>query len=327
MSTIRKRGDKWQVQVRRRGLSQLTRSFPSRADALAWARSTEAKLDRADLPLNVRDLRSLTLGDLFDRYEREVTPSKKCAPIEMVRLATFRRMGLARIALDRAGPEVFSRFRDERLKTVGHEAIRRDLATLQHICETARKEWGIPLTRNPVAEVRKPPPSPARTRRLREGEWEQLQAALSKTRNKLLGQLLSCAVATGMRRGEMLAARWQDLDLKRRLLLLPSTKNGHPRHVPLSDKALASLEACRGLDPTRIFPIAPNAVRLAWDRLTKRAGIDDLHFHDLRHEAISRFFELGLTVPEVASISGHRDPRMLFRYAHADPALLAEKLS
>ncbi len=87
MSTIRKRGAKWQAQVRRRGLSQLTRSFPSRADALAWARSTEAKLDRADLPLNVRDLRSLTLGDLFDRYEREVTPSKKCAPIEKVRLA------------------------------------------------------------------------------------------------------------------------------------------------------------------------------------------------------------------------------------------------
>jgi integrase len=62
--------------------------------------------------------------------------------------------------------------------------------------------------------------------------------------------------------------------------------------------------------------MAPNAFRLAWERVRRRAGLDDLHFHDLRHEALSRFFEMGLTTPEVASISGHRDPRMLFRYSH-----------
>ena len=66
----------------------------------------------------------------------------------------------------------------------------------------------------------------------------------------------------------------------------------------------------------RVFPISANAFRLAWDRLRERAGVTDLHFHDLRHEAISRFFEKGLNVPEVALISGHRDPRMLFRYTH-----------
>ena len=67
----------------------------------------------------------------------------------------------------------------------------------------------------------------------------------------------------------------------------------------------------------RVFPITGNALRLAWERIKHRAGIEDLRFHDLRHEAISRFFEKGLSVPEVASISGHRDLRMLQRYAHA----------
>jgi len=62
--------------------------------------------------------------------------------------------------------------------------------------------------------------------------------------------------------------------------------------------------------------MSANAFRLSWERVRKRAGISDLHFHDLRHEAISRFFELGLSVPEVALISGHRDARMLFRYTH-----------
>jgi len=76
-----------------------------------------------------------------------------------------------------------------------------------------------------------------------------------------------------------------------------------------------------------IFPITPLSLRCAWDRLTKRAEIEDLHFHGLRHEAISRFFEKGLTVPEVASISGHRDVRMLLRYAHADKGMLAAKLN
>jgi integrase len=76
----------------------------------------------------------------------------------------------------------------------------------------------------------------------------------------------------------------------------------------------------------RVFPINANSFRLAWDRVRKRAAITDLHFHDLRHEAISRFFEKGLNVPEVALISGHRDPRMLFRYTHPKPHAIAEKL-
>ena len=75
-----------------------------------------------------------------------------------------------------------------------------------------------------------------------------------------------------------------------------------------------------------LFPLSAEAVKLAWKRLNKRAGITGLHFHDLRHEAVSRFFELGLTVPEVALISGHKDPRMLFRYTHLRPADIAKKL-
>jgi integrase len=77
---------------------------------------------------------------------------------------------------------------------------------------------------------------------------------------------------------------------------------------------------------TRVFPITACTIKMAWGRMLKDTDIKDLHFHDLRHEAISRFFELGLTVPEVASISGHRDMRMLMRYAHADHKLIIGKL-
>src|SRR5215472_18106296 len=75
-----------------------------------------------------------------------------------------------------------------------------------------------------------------------------------------------------------------------------------------------------------VFTISANALRLALDRLRRRAGVLELRFHDLRHEAVSRFFEKGLNVPEVAMISGHRDLRMLFRYTHPKPEEVAAKL-
>src|SRR5690606_38199310 len=122
------------------------------------------------------------------------------------------------------------------------------------------------------------------------------------------------AIETGMRRGEILALRWRNVSLAKAFVTVVESKNGYSRTVPLNLYALRILQEMRGITgPEKdnlVFPITPMSLRLAWNRLLRRAGIDDLHFHDLRHEAISRFFELGLTVPEVASISGHRDMRM-----------------
>ena len=123
------------------------------------------------------------------------------------------------------------------------------------------------------------------------------------------------ALATGMRRGELLSIEDNQINLERRSLLIRQTKNGSSRTIPLTWEAIRILEQLprsRG----RLFPMTGNAFRLAWEHLRERAALGDLHFHDLRHEAISRFFELGLNPPEVALISGHRDMRQLFRYTH-----------
>ena len=130
-----------------------------------------------------------------------------------------------------------------------------------------------------------------------------------------LKPIIILAIETGMRRGELLNIQSQDVDLEARTLHIPITKNGHPRTIPVTEAACSVLGSCMS-DNGRIFPPSANAFRLAWERLKTRIGIKDLRFHDLRHEAISRFFEMGLSVPEVALISGHRDYRMLFRYTH-----------
>jgi integrase len=134
------------------------------------------------------------------------------------------------------------------------------------------------------------------------------------------------AVETGMRRGEILAIRWEHLDDQARTLTIPTTKTGQPRTIPLSSRALAILDSQRVAKTDRAFPITVNAFALSWKRILKRSKAHDLHFHDLRHEAVSRLFERGLTIPEVALVSGHKDPRMLFRYTHLKPEDVALKL-
>jgi integrase len=140
--------------------------------------------------------------------------------------------------------------------------------------------------------------------------------AAQSCRNCWVLPIILFAIETGMRRGEILALRWEHIRHNEQSLLIPQTKNGYSRVIPLSHEALEVLSTLSVVGD-RVFPTTAIALRLAWDRLRSRAGVPGLRFHDLRHEAISRFFERGLTIPEVTLISGHRDARMLFRYTHA----------
>jgi len=160
---------------------------------------------------------------------------------------------------------------------------------------------------------------------LEAGELDALLHGCTLGRTPLLAPVIQFAIETGMRRGEIVSATWDNVDLDKRTLHIPITKNGHARTIPLTPKAVELLADLPRTDD-RVFPITGNAIRLAWVRLKKRVGIVDLRFHDLRHEAISRFFEMGLSVPEVALISGHRDPRMLFRYTHLRAEDVGKKL-
>jgi integrase len=191
--------------------------------------------------------------------------------------------------------------------------------------EIAREEWGIPINHNPLKELRLQVTDQRRERRLREEEFKRLVEAMARKRNKLISPIIRFALATAMRRGELLALQWNDISFETRSLLIREAKNGSCRTIPLTADAI---EILRGLPRTsdRIFPISANGLRLSWERLAGKAKIKDLHFHDLRHEAISRFFELGLSVPEVALISGHKDLRMLLRYAHAARQAILMKL-
>jgi integrase len=324
MATIRRRGSKWHVQIRRKGSQSLTRSFHHLKDAQAWARQMELQADRRDLPADRKVLDDITLGDLVTRYRDTVTPRKPTAANETIVLNSFLSHPICRRTLAELTTAHFAEYRDERLKEIKPSSLKRALVPISHMFTVAQHDWGLPLRDNPLSKLTINNIDVRRERRLRPGELDRLKEAAGKSRNNIILPVFLFALATAMRRGEILSAHWEHIDWQGRSLLIPLTKTGQPRTIPLTRTALEVLQSLpRKRD--HIFPVSPNAFRLAWQRVLHRAKINDLHFHDLRHEAISAFFEMGLSAPEVALISGHRDLRMLFRYSHPLRANVLEK--
>jgi integrase len=329
MATIRKLRGKWQAMVRRKGLAPRAKSFEKKADAERWARDLEVQVDASGVLPDTRQAEQTTLADVLRRYRDEVTPQKRGAEHERIRINALIRRDICHRTLTTLTSADLSSYRDQRLKTVGPATVIRELATISHALDVAQREWGIHMPRNPVKLVRRPSPPRGRTRRLEGEEHGLLLDACAAGRNPWMEPLIVLAIETAMRRGELLSLCWENIDLVRRVAFLPMTKNGECRAVPLSSRAIAALEPLRArLDAPEglVFPLSPNAVKLAWQRIRERAGLPDLHFHDLRHEAVSRLFEKGLGITEVSTISGHKELRMLQRYTHLRAEDLALKL-
>lgn len=333
MASVQKRNGKWQARVRRAGHATRAKSFISRTDALRWVREAELELDRSGFGYDHTMLERTTVADLLTRYRREITPTKRGHASEAKRIDVFLRYPWTALTLARVTPQTFAQHRDRRSREVEAGTVIRELGLLHTVFEIARQEWDIPLQENPIARVRKPRAAAGRKRRLEPNELTGLLQSCSACRSDWLQPGILLAIETAMRRGEILNIRLTDIDTVNCLLSIPETKTDTPRTIPLTVRAveiLSALAAQAGTDG-RLFPISANAFRLAWERCKGRTaahipGITDLRFHDLRHEAVSRLFELGLSVPEVASISGHKDPRMLFRYTHLKPQDIVAKL-
>ena len=331
MATFRKRGTKWQATVRRKGCPTQVKSFLLKEDAAKWARQQELRLDKGVIEPQ-STIADAPLKELLSKYEAEITPKKRSYASEAVHLLQIRRHAISELPVRSVRAQHVAQFRDDRLKSVSSPTVRKEIALLGSIFALAIREWGLLGISNPTQDVKKPPNGLARERRLNADEQARFDIALSECRNRDVILAVQFARSTAMRRSEILSLSWNDVDLVAGLATLTMTKNGLPRTVPLCPRAREVLDQKRSQNSevkvsSKIFPISPNALRLAFDRICKRARILDFHFHDLRHEAISHFFELGLSVIEVAAISGHRDIRMLGRYTHLRPHQLTTKLA
>ena len=293
----------------------------------------------------------MTFEAAMKRYLSDVTPTKRPLTQNAEKnragslVAFFGKYSLAAITT-----ELIAQYRDARLagedrmrdgkaEPRAANTVRLDLALLGHLFTVAVKEWGLGLPYNPVLNLRRPSPGPGRNRRLSAEEESRLFAAVDKHSNPMLSWIVRIAIETGMRSSEIATLRRPQVELERRIVRLIETKNTLPRTVPLSMAATESFRLALsnparpdGTDlifygePGRDGQRRPYNFNKVWADIKEDVGITDFKFHDLRHEAVSRLVESGLSDQEVASISGHKSMQMLRRYTHLRAEDLVVKL-
>ena len=326
MATLEKRGDYWQAKIRRESYPIQARSFDTKAQTERWARDIENDMNKG-IFVDRTESEKNTLRDVLAGYHDEVTPLKRGASAEAPRLRAMMRRPIAEIKIAALSSTHIAKFRDARLKEVAGTTVNNELNLIAHALETARREWGTHIPENPVCLVRRPQGAKPRDRRLVGDEEQRLLAACTDARNPFLLPIVKVAIETAMRQSEIVGLDWKHVDLKKRTAYLPETKNGESRGVPLSYTAVATLHALPHSISGKLFPgVTTEAVKRAFMRACERAEIENLHFHDLRHEATSRLFEKNLNPLEVASITGHKTLQMLKRYTHLRAEDLAKKL-
>ena len=327
MANIRRRQGRWQAQVRRKGYSQVTKTFTSKEAAKRWIKAVETDMERGEFKPRL----DMTVGQLIKRYQTDIIPKQKAHQSALVRCRRLRRM-LGKINLSDLSPAHLASYRDERLKSIKPNTLKRELSILSSAINTAIIDWGIPIPSNPVAMTRIPKYDDSRDRRLKDGEEEKLLAIAKPVYRRAI----IIAVETAIRRGELLNIRKSHINFDKQTLHIPETKTDTPRTIPLSTRAIKALrDQIKSIsdanvvqmerDP-KLFSMSSPMFRHEILKYRIKLDMEDWRFHDLRHEATSRLFEKGLNIMEVALITGHEDLRMLKRYTHLKPESLVARL-
>lgn len=310
------------------------RSFSKKSDAVRWRdeRTRELKELRSGLAGERK-----TMRDAFARYVREVSPEHKGARWEEVRLRALAEDPALPVTLPLSKLDAghFAHWKTERLKQVKPGTVLREMNLISSVLGYARKDWSW-MTGTPLADVRRPPQPPHRTRLI---TWSETRAMLRElgwsttaqpvTKKQLTAAAFVIALRTGMRCGEVVGLTWERVHPL--WVSLPETKNGTARDVPMSPKVLRVFKRLRGLDDQEVLPITTASVDTLFRKARKAAGLDGFVFHDSRHVAATR---VGRTVgqpgrlsfPEFVTVFGWRDPKNAMIYVNPSAASLAGKL-
>ena len=324
MGSVRSRGKSWNAQVRISRWRSFTKTFKTKLDATKWVCNFEKELRSKPIPET--DIKSLKVKDLFNKYKLEILPKLKGYKIVCYKFDVLSRSWLGEIKVINLTKRHLEQFCADRKLIVKDGTVKSELMLIKRVFKVAINKWNYGIPFNAFHGLDIPSPHKPRTRRLLSNELSILISNAKKQRNKYISSIIQFAVETGMRRSEILKLTWNDVNLDTGIASLYDTKSGDDRHIPLTKTAIELLSNLTQSSEF-VFPISANCLRLAWDRCRNKSNIKGLRFHDLRHEAVSRFFEMGLSVPEVALISGDKDVRQLFRYTHLKPENLIAKYS
>lgn len=360
MATIRQRSSgSWEIIIQRKGILPKPHyaSADTEDEARTYAAGVERLLDQGILPVELQESALVPVQNI-DAWARQYLIQVSVSDSDRLmlnfllpKLSTFK---TSKVNIEWAQAWVIEMKRVDKLSP---SSIRHKIgATARLLDWCAINKW---IEVNPLRLLPKRYASytPAdgekktdieRERRLLPGEYEKIiwvlsggfpdtaQRGISMDDSKAWALLFTLALETAMRLREMYTLSVSQVDLSKRTIFLDKTKNGDRRQVPLSSIALAALEVWQP-DGELLFPFWDNkqeslrrtTMKLSrkWTTIARLAGCNDLHFHDLRHEAVCRFYErTNLSDVQIAKISGHKDLRMLKRYANLRGSDLAAQL-
>lgn len=333
MASIQKRGGSWRVQVDMKGI-RVGATFPLKAQATAWAATTETEIINGTF----NAVADKTFGDLLDRYAKEKSITKEGSRWEQIRIELYKKRypELMALKLSVLSAKHLAEMRDHRLQTVSAGTIIRERHILSNAFNVAIKEWKW-LRHNPMSDVARPKDPEPRDRRISDAEIQAIVFASGydydsppTTVAARVCAIFLFAIETGMRCKEMCILRWEYVNYEQRTALVPKksvthTKTGG-RAVPLTREAvriLKQLESVR--DGDLVFRLTPAQVDANFRRCKKHALIDDLHFHDTKHEAITRLAKK-LSIYDLARAVGTRNLKILMGYYNNSAADIASLL-
>lgn len=319
MATVSKYKDQWRAQVSVKGKYR-SKLFPTKIQAKDWAHSTEQAMGKHGGIVTGK-----TLGDALERFSKEVSPSRKGSRWEIVRANKLLRSNIANYQLIDLTGEILQDWIDERCKEVLSSSVNRELNVIAAALTASRRQWKW-IVNNPMKDIKRPKNPPHRDRRISQDEIERILKALGyegkvvTTRDHIAVAFL-LALETAMRQGEIWGLKKEHLHLKQGYLTLPDTKNGTKRDVPLSSRAIELVESL----PEMFSACSQQTMEVMFRSAVKLAGIQNLTFHDTRHEAITRLARK-LDILDLARMVGHRDIRSLQTYYNPTASEIAKRL-
>jgi integrase len=344
MANIQERKSKdgkvtYRVQVRLKGYPSQTASFSRKTDAKRWAQQIESAI-REGRHFKTAESKKRTLAELIDRYIEQVLPTKPKSYKKQKSQLLWWRDKLGAYALADITPAKIAECRDFLLSEStsrgdkrSNSTVVRYLAALSHAFSIAVREWQW-IEDSPVRKITKPKESRGRLRFLSDEERQLLLNECKQSKNSHLYHIVLIALATGMRRGEILNLKWSDIDLEKDRIVLHETKNGEKRVVPVTPllKEIFNriLEHSQKID-TFVFSNkhgnGPVDIRTAWQEALERTQISDFRFHDLRHSCAERLITSGATLSEISEVLGHKTLSMVKRYSHMSETHAAKILT
>jgi integrase len=327
VASITKIGEKWRAQIRRKGHPSITQTFDKQAHAKAWAARVEEDI-RAGAFNDERRLADITIDDLITKFEAELGKKKAFGRSKSGAIDMLGRGLKGKTLAEITSAAVIEYAKDRASKGAGGVTISIELVYLTQILKAARTVFKYPFKTTPVQDAREAlkmmsltGKSKERDRRPTDDEIKRLCDFFNgKPRQQIpMADIIQFAIATTMRAGEITSLLWDDLNEAERTILIrdrkhPQEKIGNNQTVPLLGDAFDIVKRQPKSKDGRIFPFNEKSFSTVFPRACNELKIVDLHFHDLRHEGISRLFEQGYRIEQVALVSGHRDWKMLRRY-------------